>query len=320
MGSREPVRWGILGTGNIARKLLAGARQSRALKVIAVASRDHGRAVAFASEHAIDTAYGSYEDLLADPSVEAIYICLPNSLHHAWTMKALAAGKHVLSEKPYSRRPAEVVEAFDAATRARLVLMEGFMWRHSPQTRRLIELLPEIGQLQTIRATFGFRIEDDTDIRLRPDLDGGSLMDVGCYCVSAARLLAGEEPERVYGEYVPGPTGVDVRFTGILRFPGGVIAEFTSGFSANHMGLEVIGADGTISLSDPWHARTGLLVRGSKVVRVQPVDPYRLELDNIGAAIRYEAPPLLGREDALGQARAIEALYRSAQAARPIAL
>src|SRR5262249_11428982 len=152
-----------------------------------------------------------------DPDVEAVYISLPNSLHHEWTLRALAAGKHVLCEKPYSRTSAHAEQAFDEAEGRGLVLSEAFMWRHNPQTRVLLDLLPEIGELQTVRATFSFGLlgtpRDPDDVRLQPALDGGSLMDVGCYCVSGARMLAGEEPERVYGEQIVGPTGVDARFT-----------------------------------------------------------------------------------------------------------
>jgi len=308
-----PVRWGLLGTGRINRKLIAGATQSDAVEVVAVGSRGQERAAAFAAEHAIPRAHGSYEELLADEAVEAVYISLPNSLHHPWTMRALAAGKHVLCEKPYSRRASEVVEAFDAADAAGLVLSEAFMWRHGPQVGRLLELLPGIGELVTIRATFCYVLDDPTDIRLRADLDGGSLMDVGCYCISGARLLAGQEPERVYGEELRAPSGVDSRFTGSLRFQGGLLAEFSCGFESAHMGLEAIGRRGTIFLPDPWHSTQGLLVVDGEEVRVEPINPYRLELEDVSAAIRGRKEPLLGREDALGQAMVIEALYRSAE-------
>jgi xylose dehydrogenase (NAD/NADP) len=307
------VRWGILGTSGINRKLLAGARLSRQVEIVAVGSRDRERGARFAAEHRIPTVHGSYEDLLADPRVEAVYIPLPNSLHHGWTMAALATGKHVLCEKPYSRRPAEVEEAFDLADSNGLVLSEAFMWRHSPQTRRLLELLPGIGELQLIRATFSYVLDEPADIRLIPELHGGSLMDVGCYCVSGARLLAGAEPDLVFGQSVLGPTGVDVRFTGLLRFPTGVSAEFSSGFTAPHMSLEAIGSKGSIALPDPWHARAGLLFQDGAEIRVEPVDPYTLELEDVSAAIRGEGEPLLGRDDALGQARTIAALYESAE-------
>jgi xylose dehydrogenase (NAD/NADP) len=317
------VRVGLLSTARINDLVLRGARASERVEVVAVASRDAGRAQAYAAERGIPRAHGSYEALLADAEVDAVYISLPNALHHEWTMRALKAGKHVLCEKPYSRRPAEVEEAFAAAERAGLVLSEAFMWRHHPQTARLLELLPSIGSLETVRATFSFvllRHSDPGDVRLRPELDGGSLMDVGCYCVSGARLLAGDEPERVYGEQVVGPSGVDVRFSGLLRFPSGVVAEFTCAFTSEHMSLEAVGSDGSLFLADPWHAREPVIVHAGREIRLQPADSYRLELENLAEAIAGEAPLLLGHEDALGQARAIEALSRSAETGLPVAL
>ena len=316
----QPVRWGILGTGGINRSLLAGARRSSAVEIVAVGSRTPERAAEFAAEHQIARTHASYEALLSDPDVEAVYISLPNSLHHPWTLRALDAGKHVLCEKPYSRRPAEVAEAFDAARRAGLVLSEAFMWRHHPQVRKALDLLTELGELQTIRATFSFVIASQDDIRLRLDLDGGSLMDVGCYCVSGARLLVGEEPDLVFGMQVMGPSGVDVRFSGLLHFPGGAIAEFTSGFEADHRGLEAIGSEGSVRFTDPWQSHDAAFVRDGVEVRFELADPYQLELEDMGRAIRERVAPLLGREDALGQARAIDALYRSAAAGTPIRL
>lgn len=320
MKTRTPIRWGILGTGDINRRLLPGARQSSEVDVVAVGSRSPERATAFAAEMGIPRAHGSYELLLADPEVDAVYVCLPNSMHHEWTMHALAAGKHVLAEKPYSTKPAEVTEAFDAADRNGLVLCEGFMWRYIPQTQRLRELLPSIGDLQTIRGSFSFRLEDLGDIRMNAGLAGGSLMDVGCYCVSAARLLTGEEPDRVYAESVIGPTGVDVRMMGILHFPGGVTAELNCGFTSDHMGVETIGTHGWLRVPDPFHGLRGVIIHDDAEIRTEAPNPYRLELESIGAAIRGEGKPLLGRADAMGQARALEGLYRSAATGLPVTL
>ena len=305
------VRWGFLSTANINRAVLEGARLADGVEVVAVGSRDRARAEAYARENSIPRAHDSYDSLLADDAVDAVYISLPNSLHHEWTLRALTAGKHVLCEKPYTRRPAEVEEAFDLAERNGLVLSEAFMWRHNPQTARFVELLPEIGELQTIRATFGFRLRGETNVRLIADLDGGALMDVGCYCISGARLLAGE-PERVQGEQVTGPSGVDLRFTGTLRFPRDVVAEFTCSFTHDHQGLEAIGSEGSLFAGNPWHCRDGLIVVNGREERVQVENSYKLQLENVSAAIRGEAPLLLGREDALGQARTIEALYAAA--------
>ncbi len=317
--TEHDVRFGLLSTGNINRHLLSTRGEGKGYEIVAVASRDTSRAEEYAREKGIERAHGSYEELLADPDVDAVYISLPNSLHHEWTMRALHAGKHVLVEKSYTRRPHEVEEAFGAAERAGLVLMEGFMWRHNPQTGRFIELLPEIGELLTIRATFSFALTWAEDIRLVPELGGGSLLDVGCYCVSGVRLLAGGEPDRVHGEAVRRRGGVDEVFTAVLRF-GDVTAEFTCGFRAEHMGLEAIGTLGTIFTADPWHARKPMLVVNGREEPMEPTSSYRLELENLCAAIRGEADPLLGRDDALGQARTLDALLRSAETHHAISL
>jgi D-xylose 1-dehydrogenase (NADP+, D-xylono-1,5-lactone-forming) len=320
------VKWGFLSTAKINDKLLAGAAEADRLHVVAVASRDAARAEAYGRARRIERAYGSYEALLADPDIDAVYISLPNSLHVEWSIRALEAGKHVLCEKPLSRRPDDVERAFDAAERAERVLMEAFMYRHNPQTARLTALVDAgaIGRLRLIRAAFSFPLADAADVRLDPSLDGGALMDVGCYCVSGARLLAGE-PEEVYGEQVLGGSGVDDLFTGTMRFPGDVVAQFDSGFVLQVRDeLEAIGEDGSLFLDDPWHSRTPVLeLRGKTGVEeivVDVADSYRLQLENMAAAIRGEAAPLLGREDALGQARAIEALYRSAADGIPVTL
>ncbi|MFN8521162.1 MAG: Gfo/Idh/MocA family oxidoreductase [Chloroflexota bacterium] len=319
MTSRSPIRWGLLGTGNITRKLLAGARLSDEVEVTAVGSRTPGRASEFAAANHIARAHGSYEGLLADPEVDAVYISLPNSLHHEWTMASLAAGKHVLCEKPYSRHPDQVEAAFDAADAAGLVLEEAFMWRHTPQVRKLLELLPGIGPVRVVRSTFGFLLDRPYDVRIDALLDGGSLMDVGCYCVSASRLVAGE-PIRVGGEQVMGPSGVEVRFGGLMRHPDDVLATFSSGFDGTSESLEVIGRDGRLFLPDPWHSTRGVLYRDDERIAVEPTNPYQLELEDMNAAIRGDRAPLLGRADALGQARTIEALYEAAGGGVPVTL
>jgi D-xylose 1-dehydrogenase (NADP+, D-xylono-1,5-lactone-forming) len=317
MTSADRVRWGILGTARINDSILEGARLSARAEVVAVGSRDADRAAGYAAEHGIPVAHGSYQALLADPRVEAVYVSLPNSLHHAWTMAALAAGKHVLCEKPYSRRPAEVEEAWGTAADRRLVLAEAFMWRQTPLVARLLAELPSIGTLQLVRASFSFSLRDESDIRVDAGLDGGSLMDVGCYCVSAARLLAGEEPDLALATADLDARGVDRRMVGLLRFPGGVLAQVASGFTTDHRGLEAVGTEGSLRVADPWHGRPSVIVRGDgTTVELDRSDPYALELDDVSAAIREGRAPLLSREDALGQARTIAALYASVASGR----
>lgn len=313
------MRLGLLSTANINRAILGGAAKTDRVDVVAVGSRDGARAEAYAAEHGIATAHGSYEALLADPAVDAVYVSLPNAMHHAWTMHALAAGKHVLCEKPYTRHPHEAKEAFDAAESAGLVLAEAFMYRHHPQTATVRWLVADgaIGRLCAVKTTFTFPLHDLTDVRALPDLDGGALMDVGCYCVSGIRLLAGE-PEQVHGEQVTGPTGIDLAFHGTLRSADDVVGQFEASFrSPRRQSLEAVGEDGVLVVEAPWRVDWGGKVtvhRGgtAETVAVDAADSYTLELENLADAIAGRAPALLGREDAVGQARVVDALYRSA--------
>jgi D-xylose 1-dehydrogenase (NADP+, D-xylono-1,5-lactone-forming) len=323
------MKWGLLSTANINRAILEGARGTDEATVVAVASRDRSRAEQFAREHGIERAHGSYEALLEDPDVDAVYNPLPNSMHVPWSLRALEAGKHVLCEKPLTRRAAEVEGVFAAAERSGRLLAEAFMWRHHPQTLRLRELLDEgvIGRLRLIRTLFSFPIKhtEPPNIRLSPELDGGALMDVGCYCVSGARLVAGAEPERVAGEQVLNDGGVDIAFSGTLRFPGDVLAQFDCGFALPHRhDLEAIGEGGSLYLADPWHGRAPgiVLTRDGAVetIEVAPANPYSHELADFARAARGEAPPRFGLEDARAQARVLEALYASAESGSSVAL
>jgi xylose dehydrogenase (NAD/NADP) len=177
-----PVKWGIISTAAINRQFLDGARESSELQIVAVASRERASAERYAREHGIERAHGGYDSLLADSEVEAVYISLPNSLHIEWAVRALEAGKHVLCEKPLSRRAADVIRAFDVAEREGRLLMEAFMYRHNPQTQRLSELVRSgtIGRLRMVRAAFSFVADDPANVRFSAALDGGALMDVGC--------------------------------------------------------------------------------------------------------------------------------------------
>jgi D-xylose 1-dehydrogenase (NADP+, D-xylono-1,5-lactone-forming) len=313
------VRLGILSTAHINRLVIPGAHASDKVELIAVASREPSRADAYAREWGIERAYGSYDALLEDPDVEAVYISLPNTLHCEWSIRAVEAGKHVICEKPMSRHAADVEQAFDAAERTGRLLTEAFMYRHNPQTTRLAELVSQgaIGELRLIRSAFSYSLYDAENIRLRADVEGGSLMDVGCYCVSGSRLIAGE-PETALGQAYTGPSGTDWVFVGAMRFPGDVFAHFDCGTCLpNRDELEAIGTEGSLFLDDPWHCLTPVieLRRNGEVERIEldPADSYRLELENLSDAIHGEAPLLLGRDDAVAQARALEALHRSAE-------
>jgi predicted dehydrogenase len=322
----DAVKWGIISTADINRKVIPGAHASPKVDLVAVASRDQARAEAYASKWEIPRSYGSYETLLADPEIEAVYISLPNNLHCEWSINALEAGKHVLCEKPMSRHTADVEAAFDAAERTGRILSEAFMYRHNPQTKRVKELVDSgaIGELRLIRSAFSYSLYDEDNIRLRLDVEGGALMDVGCYTVSGSRLFGGE-PERAYGEAWFGPSGTDWVFGGTLHFPDNVIGLFDCGTAMPERDeLEAVGSEGSVFLDDPWHCNVPVieLRRGGQVewIELEPVDSYRLELENVSDAIRGEGELLLGRADAVGQARALEALYESATQGKRVAL
>ena len=320
------VKWAIMSTANINRKVIPAAHASSKVELVAVASRDQMRADRYAKTWEIQRAYGSYDALLADPEVEAVYISLPNSLHCEWAIKALEAGKHVLCEKPLSRRASEVEAAFDAADRTGRLLSEAFMYRHNPQTKRAKQLVDEgaIGELRLIRAVFSYPLYDEDNIRMSTDLDGGALMDVGCYAISGSRLFGGE-PERVYGEAWLGPSGTDWVFAGMLRFPGNVVALIDCGTAMTERDeLEAIGSEGSLFLDDPWHCKApGIeLRRAGRVERIELdlLDSYQLELENLSDAIRGDGELLLGRDDAVAQARVLEALNDSAIHGAPVSL
>jgi D-xylose 1-dehydrogenase (NADP+, D-xylono-1,5-lactone-forming) len=315
------VRVGVLSTARINELILPAARACEGLEVVAIASRELARAQRYAAEHEIERAYGSYDELLEDDDLDAVYIPLPNALHVEWCERALAAGKHVLCEKPLARSRADASRVFDAAERAGRILAEAFMYRHHPQTLRIKSLVEAgvIGQLRLIRAAQSFRVAGDDDVRLFRKLEGGALLDVGCYCVHFARFLAGE-PERVYGEQRVNADGVDLLFSGTMRFAGDVLAQFDAGIDVPRRDfLELVGGDGTMEVHDPWMGGEGeepaiVIQRDGETERVagEQVDAYRLELEDFAAAIRGERAPLLGRDDATAQAAVIQALLVSA--------
>ncbi len=313
------IRLALLSTAAINDALLDGARESQLVEVIGAASRERVRAEAYVQERGLERAYGGYDELLADPDVDAVYVALPNALHVEWATRALDAGKHVLSEKPLSRDPREAERAFDAAERAGRVLMEGFMYRHHPQTKRLVQLVRagELGELRLVRSQFSFTLDRPHDVRWDHDLGGGSLLDLGCYCTNLMRTLAGE-PERVYAEQTTAPSGVDVRFAATLRFARGVLGHFDCSFDLPlRVEFEAVGSEGSASLLPPFVGDEVTLEvrRGEELVssETETANRYGLELDNFARAIAGEEPPLLDRGESVAQARALDALLRSAE-------
>jgi predicted dehydrogenase len=318
------IRFGFLTTARINDALLDGVERTPLAEVVAVGSRDPARAEAYAREKGIARAHRSYEGVLADPEVDAVYIALPNALHVEWAIRALEAGKHVLCEKPMSQRAAEVARAFDAAEAADRVLMEAFMYRHQPQVKRLKALVEDgaIGELRLVRAQFSFTLTEPENVRWIADLGGGALLDVGTYCVSISRHVAGD-PEVVYGTKVVAPGGADSRFAGILRFAGDVLGHFDCGFDLpRRHEVEVVGSEGLLTLSPAFGRDDGVLElhREDEVERivVPATHRYALQVENFCRAVAGEEPPLLDRRESIGQAATLEALLASAESGEPV--
>jgi D-xylose 1-dehydrogenase (NADP+, D-xylono-1,5-lactone-forming) len=273
----KPLRIGILGTANIARAFTSGVAPSRTVSMAAVASRDAGKAENFAKQCGIPKFHASYEALLADPAIEAIYNPLPNSLHAKWSIKALEAGKHVLCEKPLATNAADARAMFSAAKRHGLYLVEAYPYRAQPQTLKLRELLAQgaIGKVQLIRASFGITFSDPANIRLKPELGGGALLDAGSYSASLALLAAGQRPERVSASARWSGTGVDLSVVANLEFRNGALAQISCSFAtAYHRHALIAGDAGTIETTFLNHPPTGgpplLTVRRGLTVAVVP--------------------------------------------------
>ncbi len=273
----RPLRLGVLGAANIARAFTSGVASSQAVTVAAVASRDAGKAERFAQECGIPRFHGSYDALLADPEIDAIYNPLPNSLHAEWSIRALEAGKHVLCEKPLAMNAAEARAMFAAARQAGRHLVEAYPYRAQAQTLKLSALLKEgaIGKVQLIRSSFGVAFSDPANIRLKPEVGGGSLLDVGSYAVSLALLVAGERPDRVSAVARWSETGVDMSVAATLEFPGGALAQVSSSFAtAYHRHALISGDRGTIETTYLNHPPAGgppiLTIRRGTTVAAVP--------------------------------------------------
>jgi xylose dehydrogenase (NAD/NADP) len=317
----------MLSTARIGDVMLEASKRARHAQFVAIASRDQARADEAAQLRGLRAF--TYEAMLSSDEVDAIYVPLPNALHAEWATKAAEAGKHVLCEKPLSRRPADVAAAFDAAERSGTVLAEAFMYRYHPATTLARQLVDDgaIGALAYVKGTLSFTMEG-ADVRLSRALDGGSLMDLGCYCVNAARLFAGE-PERVYAEEIRAGEEVDVQLAGTMRMSSGALAQFDCGFALPRRDrLELIGSAGELHLGDPWLCREpALTLKRNGEVEAIPVpgdltfeetEVYGIELDAISRAIEAGEDLPFGREDSLAQARALDALLTSAETGMPV--
>lgn len=320
------IRWGVLSTARIgAEKVIPAMQLGEYCTVTAIASRKLEKAQATARQLGIGKAYGSYEELLADPDVDAVYIPLPNHLHVPWSIKALKAGKHVLCEKPIGLSTAEAQQLLDAARKfPRLKVMEAFMYRHHPQWRRAKQLVAEgrIGEVRTIQSFFSYYNTDPDDIRNRADIGGGGLMDIGCYCISLSRFIFGAEPRRVCGIMEHDPEfKVDRLASGILEFSNGASTFTCATQLASYQRVNIFGTKGRIEIEIPfnappdqpckvWYEEDGANI---EEVALEICNQYTIQGDLFSRAVLEDKEAPVPLEDAVANMRVIEALACSAK-------
>lgn len=328
--SDRALRWGLISTAGINRALIPAIRASSRSELVAVASRSLDRARSYARQWGIPQAYSSYEELLAAPNVDVVYNPLPNSLHSEWTERAAEAGKHILCEKPLAVTMAEVDRMIEAAGRNRVVLFEAYMYRHHPQTLKVQELVAQgtVGQVRLVHAVFSYTLNRPGDVRLDPNLGGGSLWDVGCYPVSFAQAVMRTAPAEVFAWQNLGDSGVDMTFAGQMRFADGVLAQFDSSFQAAFRArAEVIGSEGTLIVDHPWKpgidGPAGIRLRrgdGEEALDVEDVDPYLCEVQAMERCVLEGGDPILPLSHSRQIMATLTALYESARTGRPVAV
>ena len=322
------LNWGLLSTARINRALIPPLRASKRNQLLAVASRRQESADRYAHEWKISRAHGSYEALLADTEIDVIYNPLPNHLHAEWTIKAVKAGKHVLCEKPLALSVEEVDAIQDAARKHGRIVMEAFMYRHHPQTLNVQDLVKtgSLGTVKLIRGSFSFLLSREGDVRLDPAMGGGSIWDIGCYPISYARTVLGENPLEVFGWQVTGPTGIDETFAGQMRFPNNVQAQFDCSFVIPfHTFMEIVGSEGTLNISKPFRPQTDekiYLTRGDKTetIKIKGQELYIGEVENMADAILLGYEPRISLDDSRANVAVIYSLLESARTGQPVRL
>jgi xylose dehydrogenase (NAD/NADP) len=330
----KKIRWGIISAARIAESAVIPAiHASSNGEVAAVASRDRAKGEAYAKRNNIPKVYSSYEELLADPEIDAVYNPLPNGLHGEWSIKAAQAGKHILCEKPLASNAAEAEAMVAAAKEANVLLAEAFMYRFNPQIQKVKQMIAQgaIGKVNRVNAVFSFAMSDDTeDIRLDKSLAGGSLMDVGCYCIDSTRYLLGEEPLEVkaFSDMASTKSGVDESMVGIMRFPSGALAHFDCGFRTFFtQTFEIRGTGGRIYLERAyvplrpdanadvtiryWKGQVGSEDSGYQEIKVDKPDQYVLMVEDFADSILNNRPMKFPVEDSVNQMKAIDMLYAS---------
>jgi predicted dehydrogenase len=323
----KKIRWGILGVASIAtRKVIPGMQKGAWSDIAAIASRDLTRAQAAARELSIPKAYGSYEGLLADAEIEAVYNPLPNHLHVPWSIKAAEAGKQVLCEKPIGLNAAEVVELMRVRDRTHVKIGEAFMVKTHPQWLRVRELIRsgKIGQLKSIITVFSYFNRDPGNVRHKSEWGGGGLLDIGSYPITLSRWLFGEEPKRVIGALELDPDfGTDRLASGVMEFSSGH-SVFSCGTQTNYFQrMEILGTSGRLAVEIPFNAPNdrpthitiadGMAIYGGKVeLEETPVcDQYTIQGDAFSRAIREDREVPVPLEDALANMKVIDAIFRS---------
>lgn len=318
----RPLRWGILSTARINDEVIPQLEASPEAELVAVASRDPERAKTYARDHGIPVGYGSYDELLGDEEIDCVYISVPNHAHVPLSAQALRAGKHVLCEKPLAPSTAEAVWLFEVARASDRLLMEAFMYRHHDKTRRLAEFVRDggVGEIVVVRARFHFQAADPIhDIRFHPQLAGGSLRDVGCYCTSVVLLLTDEEPVSLGGQARLAPSGADEAFAGVMRFSTGALGVIDCSMVSDlDVGVSVLGTRGRAEVAMPWYAHLAphsIRVKTSADWAEFPTssdNAYRLEIENFCAAVRGQAAQTVSAEETL---RNLSVMDRLAEAA-----
>lgn len=327
-GGRTGMRFGIISTADIAQNALVPAIERSDHEVTAIASRDGEQAAAVAKRLDIPNAYQGYETLFEDAPIDAVYNPLPNSLHAEWSMRAAEAGLDVLCEKPIATDADQAREMFEHIEAQEQTLMEAFMYRFHPRTERAADIVAEtLGEVRAGTSTFTFSLRGrPDDIRLNPDLAGGSLMDVGVYAVSAMRLFLGE-PERVYAREVDTrASGVDTQLTGVLEFESGATGRIHCGFDTQlEEAYRVDTTDGWLRASDVFgaapdqHVSIEYSIDGRVVTETfDPVDPYQREVEHFAAAIESDRTPRIDRRESVRNMMVIDALYESAGTEEPV--
>lgn len=345
MPTHHHVRWGLLSTARVNERLIPCLRRSPRSELVAVASRRQDTADAYAAQWQIPQAYGAYEALLADPQVDAIYISLPNNFHAEWAVRCADAGKHVLCEKPLALTTVEIEQMADAARRNGVVIQEAAMMRFHAQTDFVRELISSgtIGDIRVARGLFAFTLEREGDIRWDPEMGGGSLWDLGTYCVRWFRTIFAAEPYEVSAARVSSQHGVDLSFSGELRFANGANAQFFSSFAAfAYSEADVLGSRGRIFLDMPWVNLPGrnatvnwVYVTGARQTGTfgdsvdnieqdsrafEKVDAYQDEVESMASSILDGAPQKISLADSYNNTAVINALYASAKLGRPVAV